>query len=143
MNNKYKSNLISLKESIQQNIYESSILNENINKNIKDFFINNDFLIKIKEKAKDIIKNTSKNVLIDILNIYYVITEKNIPLKDKLAAFSCIIYVISPLDAVSDFLPVGYADDAAMVFYVLDFFKKYITKDIVEKSEKTIEKWNF
>ena len=39
MNNKYKSNLISLKESIQQNIYESSILNENINKNIKDFYL--------------------------------------------------------------------------------------------------------
>lgn len=143
MNNKHKSNLISLKESIQQNIYEGSILNENINKNIKDFFINNDFLIKIKEKSKDIIKNTSKKVLIDILNIYYVITEKNIPLKDKLAAFSCIIYIISPLDAVSDFLPAGYADDVTLLYYILDFFKKYITKDVIEKSEKTIEKWNF
>lgn len=143
MNNKYKSNLISLKESIKQNMHEDSILYENANKKMKDIFIKNDFLIKIKEKAKDIIKNTSKNVLIDILNIYYIITEKNIPLKDKLAAFSCIIYVISPLDIVSDFLPVGYADDVEMVFYVLDFFKKYITKDIIEKSEKTIEKWNF
>lgn len=143
MNNKYKSNLISLKESIQQNMCEDSILNENLNKNIKDFFINNDFLIKIKEKSKDIIKNTSKNVLIDILNIYYVITEKNIPLKDKLAAVSCIIYIISPLDMVSDFLPGGYSDDIALLFYVLDFFKKYITKDITEKSEKTVEKWNF
>lgn len=141
MNNKYKSNLISLKESVQQSIYEDSVLNENINKNIKDFFNNNDYLIKIKEKSKDIIKNTSKKILIDILNLYYVITEKNIPLKDKLAAISCIIYILSPFDAVSDFLPGGYYDDIALLLYVLDFFKKYITDDIIEKSEKTIEKW--
>lgn len=143
MNNKYKSNLISLKETIQQNLYEDSVLNENINKNIKDFFINNDFLIKIKEKSKDIIKNTSKKILIDILNIYYTITEKNIPLKDKLAAISCIIYIISPLDAVNDFLPGGYSDDISLLFYVLDFLKKYITNDIIEKSEKTVKKWGF
>lgn len=136
-----KTNIISLKDSIYQSINESTV-NENLIKDINTFIDNSDYLSKIKEISSNIIKKFGKNILLKILNVYYVITEKNVPIKEKLAAISCIIYIISPIDALNDLLPIGYTDDIALLTYVISFLEKYITNNIIEKSENTIKKWN-
>ena len=58
-----------------------------------------------------------------------------------MAAVSCIIYVVSPIDAIADYLPGGLVDDVALLSYTISFLKKYITADIKKKSEEKYNEW--
>jgi uncharacterized membrane protein YkvA (DUF1232 family) len=61
-------------------------------------------LKKLKEKAKQITQNLS------ILYIAY--KRKDVPIFAKIIIIAAIIYALSPIDLIPDFIPVlGYLDD--------------------------------
>lgn len=125
-------------KTLYQTICSEDKVNENI---VDDFLTNNELFTTLKEKSKQILVNSNKQIVISILNIFYVIVDKNVPLKEKMAAIACLVYVISPMDAISDFLPAGYTDDIAMITYTINFLKRYITSDIKKKSEEKFNEW--
>lgn len=108
---------------------------------LKYFFDHIKILASLKQISKDIIKKSSKEILLQILNVYYVIIDSDIPIKEKMAAITCILYIISPVDSIMDYLPGGYADDIAMLMYTVNFLRKYITPDIKRKSEEKYNEW--
>ena len=95
-----------------------------------------DFLIKVEDLMKQIPAGSKfapyvKDVRLLILMIRsYVSGEyKDIPISTIVAAVSALIYVLSPLDIIPDNIPVvGFADDAAVVAYLMKSIEKDLKK---------------
>ena len=124
-----------LKDYIYENdencyIYESRI------EDIVSSFIKSDFVNKLKSVAK----NLGKSTLIKILSLYYALSNPSISQKDKVLIVSSLIYLITPIDIISDFLPNGYTDDLSLITFVYLTLKKNITKDVEKKAENQVEK---
>lgn len=76
------------------------------------------------KKAKDLAGNLGNLSSKFLLLVRMLKSDYNgnfkIPLTDKVKIIGAILYVITPIDAVADFLPFfGFGDDAAVVGYVI------------------------
>ncbi|MDR1029325.1 MAG: DUF1232 domain-containing protein [Treponema sp.] len=80
---------------------------------------------KLKEKSKQITQNLS------ILYIAY--KRKDVPILAKLIVVMAILYALSPLDVIPDFIPVlGYLDDLIILPLLLYLSIRIIPKHIFE-----------
>lgn len=82
---------------------------------------------KIKEllenipKALETVWNDIK-LLVSVIKDYTSGEYREIPFKSIAAIAGAIIYFVSPIDAIPDFIPgVGYLDDASVIAYCLRF----------------------
>ena len=99
-----------------------------------------DFLNKMEEKVKDIplVGNKLSNVPIFIQLIKDFTTKKYsiIPIGAVIAIISALLYVLLPIDLISDYLPlIGYIDDAAVVGTCLKLVNNDVKKYIEWKEE--------
>ena len=84
---------------------------------------------KLKEKAEQITQNLS------ILYIEY--KRKDVPLIAKITIIIAIIYALSPIDLIPDFIPVlGYLDDLIILPILIYVSIKIIPKNILEECKK-------
>jgi len=61
-------------------------------------------------------KKLAKGVIDSIKFLYDAMVDPRTPIEAKLIAIAALIYLISPIDILPDFLPViGFADDAAAI----------------------------
>ena len=61
-----------------------------------------------------------RHVIRYALELYVIMKDPNTPAQQKILIAGTLAYLIMPLDAIPDFLgPVGFADDAAALFAVL------------------------
>ncbi|MGB7983130.1 MAG: YkvA family protein [Candidatus Nanopelagicales bacterium] len=51
----------------------------------------------------------------EVVAAYFAMRDKDTPWRHKAILAGAIAYFILPLDAIPDFLPMGYADDAAAI----------------------------
>lgn len=59
-------------------------------------------------------------VLVSMVRSYIKGKYKAIPVKSIISIISALIYLISPIDIIPDFIPgVGYVDDAAVIAFVV------------------------
>jgi uncharacterized membrane protein YkvA (DUF1232 family) len=89
----------------------------------------------LKQKAKELKKN--------IAAVYLAFKKKETPLYAKMAALVTIIYALSPIDLIPDFIPVlGYLDDFIILPLLIALSVKLIPKDIfLECQEEAKELW--
>ncbi|MDR1249458.1 MAG: DUF1232 domain-containing protein [Treponema sp.] len=88
---------------------------------------------KLKKKAKEITQNLS------ILYVAY--KQKNIPLIAKVIIVTAIIYALSPLDLIPDFIPIlGYLDDLIILPFLIYLSIKLIPKNIFEECKEEAKK---
>ncbi|SJZ38025.1 YkvA family protein [Selenihalanaerobacter shriftii] len=74
-----------------------------------------------------------------IKNVIKFLKDKDVPKFKKLLLFIPIIYVISPIDLVSDFIPLlGWLDDAAILTFAWNFFLQELSDYDLNK-DSTIE----
>ncbi|WP_266364553.1 YkvA family protein [Tellurirhabdus rosea] len=81
------------------------------------------------------------NVLVRMLRAYAKGDYKAVPQKTLISAAAVLIYFVSPIDLIVDFLPViGFADDVALILWLvrsisvdLDKFRQW------EDGQKTIK----
>lgn len=66
-------------------------------------------------KIKSVTKKVGKEVLVLILTLFYCLKDKDTPAWAKSVIIGALIYFISPIDAIPDFLPGGYVDDIAVL----------------------------
>ncbi len=77
-----------------------------------------------------------EKVLFSLLILYYLLFDKNVPLKVRGIFLGALGYFILPTDLVADFLPViGFTDDIALVSYVIANAVEYISPEIKEKAK--------
>ena len=88
------------------------------------------------QKLSDLPRSVGRELAMQALLLYVVLTDERTPLWAKGLAAGGLVYLILPLDAVPDFLPVvGYSDDAAVMGVVLYELHSFITPAVRERAE--------
>ena len=67
------------------------------------------------EKIKRSFKKAGQEVIKLVLTLLYCMNDSDTPSWAKATIIGSLLYFVSPIDAVPDFLPAGYLDDLAVL----------------------------
>ena len=94
------------------------------------------------EKISRIAKRAGAKLVYAALILYYTLQSDKVSKKDKAIIIGALGYMISPLDAIPDAIPIaGLTDDLAVLLYVLKKVWTDIDPEIQEKARKRLSKW--
>lgn len=94
------------------------------------------------EKIKKFSKSAGATVVYAALLLYYIMQDKNIPIKSKVTIAAALGYFIVPTDAIIDFTPIiGYTDDLGVLLFALGQVSSSITPKIRLKARQTLSQW--
>ena len=87
-----------------------------------------------------IIKDIAKKLKLDIPTIYIALKKKETPVIAKVFAMVTIVYALSPIDLVPDFIPIiGFLDDFILLPILIAITIKFIPKDILSQCRVEFE----
>jgi uncharacterized membrane protein YkvA (DUF1232 family) len=73
----------------------------------------------------------------DMVALYFCATDSTVPSKVKIAIAAALAYLVLPVDAIPDVLPVlGFSDDAAVLTAVYSLVSGYINENHREKARR-------
>ena len=85
------------------------------------------------------LKKVGAGLIYEVLQLFYVAQNPNVPMKIRAAMVAPLGYFISPVDLIPDLTPVvGYTDDAAVIAMAIAFAHAYIDDDIRNKAKDKI-----
>lgn len=94
------------------------------------------------EKMSRVAKRAGARFVYASLILYYTLQSKNVPIKDKALIVGALGYLISPLDAVPDAIPIaGLGDDLAVLIFVVKKVWGNVSEDIRNKAHSKLSKW--
>ena len=94
------------------------------------------------EKISRIAKRAGAKLVYAALILYYTLQSDKVSKKDKAMIIGALGYMISPLDAIPDAIPIaGLTDDLAVLIYVLKKVWTDIDPEIQEKAKTRLSKW--
>ena len=77
------------------------------------------------------LKERAKQIKTDIPAIFLALKDKETPIIAKIFASVTVVYALSPVDLVPDFIPVlGYLDDVILLPALVALTIKFIPKDV-------------
>ena len=80
------------------------------------------------------LKERAKKLKTDVAALFLCLKSKETPIIAKLLAGIIVVYVLSPIDLIPDFIPViGYLDDVILLPVLIALTVKMIPKDTFEK----------
>ena len=107
-------------------LQKCDIINSPINKNLTRKFLKD---MSLKEKAKQL--------KTDIPAVYLALNDKKTPWYAKLFAALTVVYALSPIDFIPDFIPIlGYLDDLIILPSLVALTVKFIPKDVFDEYRK-------
>jgi uncharacterized membrane protein YkvA (DUF1232 family) len=94
-------------------------------------------------KIIDSLKARAKKLKTDIPAIFLALKDKRTPWYAKAVAVSVIVYALSPIDLIPDFIPViGYLDDLIILPLLIALFVKLIPDEVFEECrQKSKDMW--
>ena len=94
------------------------------------------------EKIARIAKRAGAKLVYAALILYYTLQSDKVSKKDKAIIIGALGYMISPLDAIPDAIPIaGLTDDLAVLLFVLKKVWTDIDPDIQQKAKNRLSKW--
>ena len=85
------------------------------------------------------VKTVGVKLLYEVLQLFYVAKNPNVPMKIRAAMVAPLGYFISPVDLIPDLAPVvGYTDDAAVIAMAIAFAHAYINDDIRNEAKEKL-----
>jgi len=103
-----------------------------------DKFSKTGFLDKIAKIAK----RAGSKLVYAALVLFYTLQSKEVSIKDKGMIVAALGFLISPIDAIPDAIPiVGLSDDLAVLLFVLDKIWGDVPEDVKEKAKNKLSKW--
>ena len=86
------------------------------------------------------LKEWAKKLKNDIPTVFLALKDQDTPVIAKIIAGVTVVYALSPIDLVPDFIPVlGYLDDVILLPALVALTIKLIPKDIWERNRKLSE----
>lgn len=86
------------------------------------------------------LKERAKKLKMDIPALFLALKDKDTPIIAKIFAGITVVYALSPIDLVPDFIPVlGYLDDVILLPAFVALTMKMIPKDVMERNRKLSE----
>ena len=94
------------------------------------------------EKIGRIAKRAGAKLVYAALILYYTLQSDKVSKKDKAIIIGALGYMISPIDAIPDAIPIaGLTDDLAVLLYVLKKVWSDVDPEIQAKAKKRLSKW--
>ncbi|MBQ3207242.1 MAG: DUF1232 domain-containing protein [Bacteroidales bacterium] len=94
------------------------------------------------KKIGAVAKRAGSKVIYPVLLLYYVLQDKNTPLKHKAVIVGALGYFILPLDLIPDLVPLlGFSDDLAALVACVKAIIDNVTPEIKEKANRKLETW--
>ncbi len=101
-------------------------------------FSASDFVDKISRIAK----RAGAKLVYAALILYYTLQSDNVSKTDKALIIGALGYMISPLDAIPDAIPiVGLTDDLGVLVYVLRKVWVNVEPEIKDRAKEKLSKW--
>ena len=86
------------------------------------------------------LRKRAQRLKTDIPAIFLALKDKDTPVIAKLFAGITVVYTLSPLDLIPDFIPVlGYLDDVILLPALVALTVKFIPEEVLERSRKLSE----
>ena len=83
------------------------------------------------------LKARAKKLKTDIPALFLALKDKDTPILAKIFAGITVVYALSPVDLVPDFIPVlGYLDDVILLPMLVALTIRFIPKDVLERNRK-------
>lgn len=80
-------------------------------------------------------KERARKLKEDIPAVFLALKDPETPAAAKIFAGLAVLYALSPIDLIPDFIPViGYLDDLLILPLLVSLAVRYIPKDILERS---------
>ena len=93
------------------------------------------------DKEKMNLEERAKKLKMDIPTIFLALKDKDTPILAKIFASITVVYALSPIDLVPDFIPVlGYLDDIILLPMLVALTIKFIPTDIMERNRREAER---
>ncbi len=103
-----------------------------------NLYSENAFWGKLKKYAVKL----GKELMEKALWLYYVVQDPDVPMRVKTKIYSALGYLILPMDAIPDTIPVvGYSDDLGVLTVAVASVIMYITPDIKRKTQERLDMW--
>lgn len=95
-----------------------------------------------QDKIKSVVSLLGENLLIPVLEAYYVLRAPETSTKKKLLIMGALGYFILPTDFIPDFIPgiLGFTDDLMVISIVLKNMNDAMTPAIKEKARRLYTK---
>ena len=94
------------------------------------------------EKITHFSQKAGIKVVYVVLLLYYIMTDKNVPLKTKASIGAALGYFILPLDAIPDLTPLfGFSDDLGVLLFALTQLSESITPEIKARAKLKLKEW--
>ena len=101
-------------------------------------FSASDFVDKISKIAK----RAGAKLVYAALILYYTLQSEKVSKADKALIIGALGYLISPLDAIPDAIPiVGLTDDVGVLIYVLRKVWGNVEPEIKDRAKERLTKW--
>ena len=93
-------------------------------------------------KIKQFSKTAGEKVIYVVLLLFYIMTDKTVPLKSKATVIGALGYFIFPLDAIPDLMPaIGFTDDLGVLMFALSQVSSSITPEMKQKAKDQLKEW--
>lgn len=97
---------------------------------------------KLWKKIQSVAKTAGVKTVYAVLLLYYVATDKDVPLSEKAKIYGALGYFILPVDLIPDVMVgIGYTDDFAALMWALKAVKDNITPEIRRKAKAKLSEW--
>ena len=96
---------------------------------------------KYWQKLKKFSGKWGEKLLYPAMVLYCLLKSSDVSLREKTLIIGALGYLILPLDAVPDFIPLlGIIDDLSAIMLVLKTLEKHLTPEIREEARQQAEK---
>lgn len=93
-------------------------------------------------KLRKVARKVGYGALEKALKLYYAARDPDTPAWAKGVIFSALGYLISPVDAIPDAIPVvGYSDDVAVLGAALTMVALHIKDEHVQRAREQLQRW--
>ena len=83
------------------------------------------------------LKEKAKQLKTDIPAVFLALKDKKTPWYAKAFAAAAVVYALSPIDLIPDFIPVlGYLDDLVILPLLVALTVRFLPKDVFEEYRK-------
>ena len=94
------------------------------------------------DKVARIAKRAGAKLVYAALILYYTLRSDKVSTTDKALIVGALGYMISPIDAVPDAIPIiGLTDDLAVLVFVLKKVWGNVEEEIKDKARQRLSKW--
>ena len=91
------------------------------------------------QKLKKIIKMLSSKALKQIITLYVLLKNDNVPFYAKTMIVATLGYLICPIDVIPDFIPGGLVDDLLAVGFVLAELNVYSYDEVTQEVDDILK----